>query len=288
MFRAVSSFDFVLARAIALASGAALALAAVPADSAPRPPLEPVVTYADLADLADRAPLVLRAQVRKVAVVEPERAPGLRAGWVRLYVEARTEALLSGPPLTGDALRYLVDVPLDAKGKVPKLTKLSVLLFARAVPGRPGELQLVAPDAQLRWGPLAEARLRGLLGELLAAGAPGRVNKVREAIYVPGNLAGEGETQLFLDTADGEPATITVVHKPGEPPRWSVSFSELADASGTPPARETLVWYRLACFLPAALEEGANVSATPEDRAQAEADYGFVRSGLGDCPRDRG
>ena len=153
-------------------------------------------------------------------MVEPERAPGLRAGWVRLYVEARTEALLSGPPLTGAALRYLADVPLDGKGKVPKLAKRSVLLFARAVAGRPGELQLVAPDAQVLWGPQAEARLRGVLGELLAPGAPGRVNKVREAIYVPGNLAGEGETQLFLDTADGEPATITVVHKPGDPPRW--------------------------------------------------------------------
>jgi hypothetical protein len=275
------------ARAVRPAVGAVLALAAMPAESAPRPPAEPLVTYADLVDLADRAPLVLRAQVRKVAMVEPERAPGLRAGWARLYVEARTEALLSGPPLTGAALRYLADVPLDGKGKVPKLAKRSVLLFARAVAGRPGELQLVAPDAQVLWGPLAEARLRGVLGELLAPGAPGRVNKVREAIHVPGNLAGEGETQLFLDTADGEPATITVVHKPGDPPRWSVSFSELADASGTPPERETLVWYRLACFLPAGLGEGAHVSATPEDTAQADADYAFVRDGLGACPRER-
>ncbi len=287
MLRQLSFNNFIGQRAVIIALGAAMAFGAVPADSAPRPPVEPVVTYADLADLADHAPLVLRAQVRKVAVVEPARAPGVRAGWVRLYIEARTETLLSGPPLTGAGLRYLVDVPLDAKGKLPKLAKRSVLLFARAVPGRPGELQLVAPDAQLLWGPQAELRLRGVLGELLAAGAPGRINKVREAIYVPGNLAGEGETQMFLDTADGEPATITVVHTPGAPPRWSVAFSELVDSSGVPPARETLLWYRLACFLPGALGEGANVSAGPEDAAQAAADYRFVRSDLGPCPRER-
>lgn len=271
-----------------LTFGAALALtAAGSAESAAPPPFEPPVTYADLMDLADHAPIVVRAQVRKVAVVEPARAPGLRPGQARLYVEAQTQALLAGPAQTGSALRYLADIPLDAKGKVPKLGRRSMLVFARGVPGRPGELQLLAPDAQVPWGPVAEQRLRGVLGELLAAGAPPRVSKVREAIYVPGNLAGEGETQLFLDTADGQPATISVVHVPGAAPRWSVSFSEVVDASGTPPARETLAWYRLACFLPAALGEGTNVSATEEDRAQAEADYRLVRSELGACPRTR-
>ena len=270
---------------------AALALfaaaAAGPAESAAPVPAEPSVTYADLVDLADRAPVVLRAQVARVAVVEPVRSIGLRPGWVRLYVEARTKTLLAGMPLTGAALRYLVDAPLDAKGKPPKLGRGDVLLFGRSVPGRPGDLQLVAPDAQLLWGPVTEQRLRGVLGELLIPGAPGRINGVREAIYVPGNLAGEGETQMFLDTASGEPASASVVHTPGALPRWSVSFSEVVDTSGEPPARETLAWYRLACFLPARLDDTINVSATPEDRAQAEQDYALVRSSLGPCPRER-
>ena len=253
----------------------------------PPPPFEPLVTYADLADLADHASVVVRAQVRQVAVVEPGRSTGLRPGWARLYIEAQTAALLSGSPQMGAALRYLADVPLDAKGKVPKLARRNVLVFARAVPGRVGELQLVAPDAQVLWGPATEQRLRGILGELLAPDAPPRVNKVREAIYVPGNLAGEGETQLFLDTANAEPATISVVHTPGEAVRWSVSFSEVVDTSGEPPARNTLAWYRLACFLPEGLGQGVNVSATDEDRAQAEADYRLVWTALGTCPRVR-
>lgn len=267
----------------------ALLAAALPsgAESARTPPPEPDVTYADLMDLADRATVVLRAQVAKVAVVEPERSAGLRPGWARLYVESRVKVLLAGPALTGGKLRYLVDVPLDAKGKVPKLGRADVLLFGRTVAGQPGDLQLVAPDAQVRWGPLAEVRLRGVLGELLAPGAPGRINGVREVIHVPGNLAGEGETQMFLDTASGEPASISVVHAPGALPRWSASFSEVVDTTGAPPVRETLAWYRLACFLPRSLGAEVNVSATPEDNARAVQDYALVRSSLGECPRMR-
>jgi hypothetical protein len=248
------------------------------------------VTYADLADLADRAPTVVRAQIAKAMPIEPARAPGVRPGWVRMYVEARTTALLSGPPLTGDSLRYLVDVPLDSRGKPPKLPRIAkrgVILFARTVADRPGELQLIAPDAQLLWDESLEARLKAVLTELLAPGAPGRINAVREAIYVPGNLAGEGETQLFLATPDGEPASISVIHQAGKAARWSVSFSEVVDASGEPPARDTLAWYRLACFLPPELPAGVNVSGTDADRAQAAADYRLVREGLGECPRSR-
>jgi len=248
------------------------------------------LTYADLVDLADRAPSVVRVQIRKVVPVEAARAPGVRPGWVRMYVEARPMGLLSGPPLPAESLRYLVDVPLDAKGKPPKLPRLAkrgVILFARTVADRPGELQLVAPDAQILWDEATEARLKAILTDLLAPGAPGRINGVREAIYVPGTLAGAGETQMFLDTADGEPASITVVHEPGKAARWSVSFSEVVDPTGEPPARETLAWYRLACFLPTLLPRGVAVSATDADRAQARVDYRTVRESLGDCPRAR-
>lgn len=269
---------------------------AAPAASTPRPAAPAggfataSLTYADLVDLADRAPSVVHVQIRKVVAVEPARAPGVRSGWVRMYVEGRPMGLLSGPPLPAESLRYLVDVPLDSKGKPPKLPRLAkrgVILFARTVAERPGELQLVAPDAQILWDEATEARIKGILTELLAPGAPGRISGVREAIYVPGTLAGEGETQMFLSTADGEPASITVLHAPGKAARWSVSFSEVVDPTGEPPARETLAWYRLACFLPMLLPRDAAVSATDVDRAQARMDYRMVRESLGDCPRSR-
>lgn len=279
----------------ALAAALAAVLAASPAgaDSPPAVPAlqaaaSPVATYADLADLADRAALVVRAEVRKVAEVDPARAAGLRPGWARLYIEARTEAVLGGRHTLGEALRYLADVPRDAKGKVPKLKKRSVILFAAPVAGRPGELQLVAPDAQLLADPALDARVRALLAELYAPGAVPRVTGVREAIHVVGNLAGEGETQLFLALANGQPAAITVTSAPGAPRRWNVSFSDVVDASAPPPAPETLAWYRLACFLPPQLPQGVAVPGGPRERQAALRDYRFVIDQLGPCPRLRG
>jgi hypothetical protein len=37
----------------------------------------------------------------------------------------------------GETLSFLADVPLDARGKVPKLRKMPVLLMGDTVPGRP-------------------------------------------------------------------------------------------------------------------------------------------------------
>ena len=274
-----------VATMLAFAAGTVCAKPAA-ADSRLIPP--PVAApYADLADLADGAPVVLRAQVRKLAPLDPARAGQLRPGWGRFYVEARTELLYAGRAPLGEALRYLVDLPLDPKGKPPALKKQSVLLFARPVAGRPGELQLVSPDAQLLWNPASEARLKGLLQELYAPGAPHKVTGVREAIQVPGTLAGEGETQLFLATANGEPAALAVSRSPGQPVKISVSFSEvLGEPTGVPP-RDTLAWYRLACFLPPVLPVGANISEGETARAAAGADYRFLLEQLGPCPRNR-
>lgn len=271
----------------AIAIAAMLLTAPLAAQDPVAAAMPPSPTYADLADLADSAPLVVRAELRKLAPVDAARARGVRTGHGRFYVEAKTQALIAGNAPLGEALRYLVDLPLDAKGKPPALKKRSVVVFARAVPARPGELQLVAPDAQFLWEPAMDARLRTILTELLGTSSPPRITGVREAIYVPGNLAGEGETQIFLNTAKGDPAAITVVHQPGQPPSWSASFSELLNDSGRPPQPETLAWYRLACFLPAVLPDGANVSATQEDQGVAESDYALVKRQLGVCARTR-
>lgn len=167
------------------------------------------LAYADLVDLALPAQVALRAQVRKAIRLKPQEAPGLPAGQARLYIEARTTALLIGPA-QGESVRFLADVPLDARGKVPKLNKTAVLVLARAVPGRPGELQLVAPDAMLALTPGREATLRAILTETAQPDAPPAITALREVLHVSGNLADEGETQLFLATATGAPVSISV------------------------------------------------------------------------------
>lgn len=277
----------ILAAGILALSAAGIVPATHAAVAAPPPAAPPAVTYADLADLADSAPLALKAQVRKITALEPERARGVKAGWGRFYIEARTRTLIAGNAVLGETLTYLADMPLDAKGRPPAVKNKDVLLFARTISGRSGELQLVAPDAQVLWHPESEATLRTILTALQAHDAPKRVRGVREAIYVPGNLAGEGETQMFLATADGSAASIVVQRKPGQTPQWGVTFSEVLEDTLTPPQPETLAWYRLACFMPQQLAATVNVSATPADKAAANEDYALVRRELGACPRNR-
>lgn len=244
-------------------------------------------TYADLADLADGADLVLKAQIRKQAQLKPERAVGVRPGYARLYIEADTLELLSGSSPVGESLRYLVDVPLDAKGRVPKLKKTEVILFTRPPSGRRGDLQLVNPTAQLAWSPQLDTNLRSILGELVSANARPSITGVRDALSIAGNLAGESETQIFLSTANDGPVSLTIIRRPRQAPVWGVSWSEIVDQAARPPRPQTLEWYRLACFLPADLPQAANLSDSGEARQRAAADYRYVRQQLGACPRAR-
>jgi len=258
---------------------------ALPGAAQPMPAMPLAATYADLAGLADSAPLVVHARVRKIARVEDERARGLRPGTARFYVMADTMALLTGDTPLGQSFAYLVDLPVDAGGKPMLRKKDGVILFARPVSGRPGELQLVRPGAQILWTAADEARVRTILTAQLAPDAPTKVTGVREITYVPGNLAGEGETQIFLNTRDSSAASITVRHQPGAAPAWGVSFSELVADVGHPPAPDTLEWYRLACFLPAAPPPGSNMSEGTEARRMADSDYRLVIASLGACTR---
>ncbi len=267
-----------------LAGAAMLALASPALGDSPPPPPPP--TYSDLADLSDASELIVRAKPQVVKAIPVAQVRGVRPGWKRFLVSAKTEALVFGRGALGGKVSYLVDLPIDAKGRAPK-PRGSMLLFARSVAGRPGELQLVAPDAQIPWDEALDARLRSLLAELTAPDAAPKVTGVREAIHVAGDLAGQGETQVFLITSRGDPAAITVQRDPASPPRWSVSFSEVVEASGEPPRRETLTWYRLACFLPRVLPGSVNISGAAADRARAASDYRMVLESLGPCQRSR-
>jgi hypothetical protein len=276
-----------LPRALAAAILLSATCLAAPAAAQDRAPVAPAATYADLADLAGAAAIVALVEVRDQAQVEPARAPGLAPGHARLYIEARTEALLAGRAALGESLVYLADVPLDAKGKAPKLKKQRFIVFADPVPGRPGSLQLVDPAAQLPAAPATEQLARSVIAALAAPGAPPAVTGFRDVMSVPGNLAGESETQLFLDTATGEPVSLSVVRRPGMQPTWGVSWSEIVDQSARPPEPQTVAWYRLACFLPARLPVDAFLQQDQASRRRAEADYEFIVQQLGGCPRTR-
>jgi hypothetical protein len=270
--------------ALPLALGACAAGGAQAA-TAPMAPAGPAPTYADLVGLAEDASVVAEVTVKSQAIVPPERAPGLGAGRTRLYLETQTLRVLKGPNALGESVHYLADVPLDAKGKPPKLKKLTFLVFAKTVAGQPGELQLVSPDAQLVFDAATEERVRSVIGQLVDRSTPPRITGVHDVISVAGNLAGESETQMFVDTVTGAPASLTVVRRPNMQPTWGVSWSEIVDQSAKPPERGTIAWYRLACSLPRRLGDGAFIQADSAGRQRAKADYQFILESLGPCGR---
>jgi hypothetical protein len=230
---------------------------------------------------------VAEVTVKSQATVPAERAPGLAAGRARLYLQTQTQRVLKGPSALGESVSYLADVPLGAKGKPPKLRKQAFIVFANTVAGRPGELQLVAPDAQLPLDPALEARVRTVIGQLVAPDAPPRITGVRDVISVAGNLAGESETQMFINTVGGAPVSLKVIRRPNMDTAWGVSWSEIVDQAAKPPERETIAWYRLACFLPRQLPANAFLQADAAGRGRAAADYRFILEQLGTCERAR-
>lgn len=242
-------------------------------------------TYADLASWSDKATMVIRAVVKRQIDVPVERAPGLQAGHARLYIEAETAALIAGSSPIRERFSYTVDVPRKANGKPPKLKKQLVVLFARSVPGRSDMVQLVSTAAQLPASAELELRLRPILQQLASADAPPRITGVRDVLPIFGNLVGESETQIFLNTADNSPASLTIVRRPGQDPRWGVSFSEIVDQAARPPEAETIGWYRLACALPSRLPGGAVLADSLDQRRLAERDYALVLRELGNCNR---
>ncbi|WP_374945202.1 hypothetical protein [Sphingomonas sp.] len=244
--------------------------------------------FADLADMVLAAPVIVDATIRSTARIKGNEAAGVVPGHQRQYIEADVGALIRGAGGTPARVGYLLDLAPYAAGRFAKLKKTRVIALARPVPQVPGQLQLVAPDAQLPWTADTDARVRAIAKAAVAADAPPPVNGIGNAFHVPGALPGEGETQVFVATADNTPMSLSILRRPGERPRWAVALSEVVDEAAGPPPRDTLLWYRLACGLPAALPDRATATLGADDAAQARTDYAFVLAQLGPCGRTRG
>lgn len=242
-------------------------------------------SYSDLADLALTAQVVAGVTVIKAERLKGELAPNLAAGRARFLIEAQTGMLLRGADGLSGTISYIADVALDAKGKAPKLKKARFILFANRVPGRPQEVRLTSPYSQLDWTQTTESTLRAILTESTAATAPPLVTGIGNAFHVPGAIPGESESQIFLTTADNRPISLSILRRPGEQPQWAVALGEMVDDSARAPAKDTLLWYRLACFLPARLPAKAVSALSATDAEAVRVDYRHVLTQLGPCGR---
>jgi hypothetical protein len=242
-------------------------------------------SYAMLADLALAAPAVVVVTVRDTVRLKDADAAGVAPGAVRFYIEGDVNALLSGKGGIPASVSWLADVPAPSANRIPKLKKARLILLARPIAGKPGTLQLVAKDAQFNWSQDLEARIRGILTEANAESRPPIITGVGHAFHVAGSIPGEGETQIFLKTADNRPVSLSILRRPGEDPRWSVALGEMVDDSAAAPPKDTLLWYRLACALPRSLPADSVSDQGADDATQARADYQLVLKGLGPCDR---
>jgi hypothetical protein len=262
----------------AAAQNAAAAPFAVPAQGS---------TYADIADLVVISPVILDAQIRKVTKLPDTQTIGVPANIQRVLVDATVSSLIRGNEGFAGSARFLLDIPRDAKGKIPKLQKQRYFLLGSKVAGSPGVLKLSRPDALVEWSAENDATLRSITQEAVQIEAPQAISGISGAFHTQGTVIGEGETQIFLRTAGGQPISISVLSRPGQTRRWAVSTGDVIDESAIAPARNTLLWYRFACSLPRALDAALVESGEARDIANAQADYRFVLDSLGPCGRTR-
>ncbi len=174
--------------------------------------------YARLARLALQSPVVVDAVIRSAARIPPAEATGLAPGHVRFFVTADVGALIRASGALPARIGYLVDVPFDPRGRAPNLKRQRVIAFARPVAGAADQIQLVTPDAQFAWDAALDTRVRDVVRSVVDPAAPPAITGIGNAFHVPGTLPGEGETQIFLQTATGDPVSLLVLRRPGV--RW--------------------------------------------------------------------
>jgi hypothetical protein len=242
--------------------------------------------YADVADLVTISPMILDVTVKKVQKLPPAQAIGVPENVQRSVIHADVTALIRGTKRVAGQVRFLLDIPKDAKGKVPKLKKQRFFILGKNVADRPDMIQLSKPNALISYSPANDSLLRAITREAVQIDAPPAILGVSSAFFSPGTVIGEGNTQIFLRAAGNQPFSISVASRPGQPKQWTVSTSELIEEAAATPKRNTLIWYRLACGLPRAMPANI-VQSGAETAAQAQADYKFVLDALGPCGRKR-
>ncbi|MGF7170169.1 hypothetical protein FHS91_001846 [Sphingobium xanthum] len=253
------------------------------AAESPPPPAAPSISYARLADLILASQTIATVKVKSLAVLPPERAPGLLPGQSRFYVEAESIGLIRGDSVIARKVAFLIDGP-TAKAKKPGLKGRTLILFGKSG-SNVAQLQLTSSSAAVDWSPANEALTRRVLKDAIASNLPPAITGISSAFHVAGAIRGESETQIFLDTADGTPISLSVIRRPDEQPRFSASLGEIVDDAASIPEPETMLWYRLACSLPQSLPPRALRGVEQADAQAATRDYLAFRQALAPCDR---
>jgi hypothetical protein len=257
---------------------AAPAMAAAQPAPPPPSPTDRLAGYADVADLALAAPLIVRATISKAGATNAREAGQAPAGRTRLAVTATVSNPLLAPAVIGATLSFLWDAPAGPRGKAPNVKGMEILAFLARSDAN-GATRLISRRAVQPWDPALADQVRAILAENRSGTIP-VVTGVSNGFRVDGTVPGESESQFFLTSADGKPVTLVVQNRPGEVRRVMVARGDIIDESAERVRPGTLLWYRLACFLPANLPAQVGGSDPALNR-----DWRDALASLGPCGR---
>jgi hypothetical protein len=247
-------------------------------------PPPPVPAYARVADLVSAAPAIAVVRVRTLTAIAPELSPGAPAGMRRLLVDADTISLIRGNDVLARQSRFLIDIVDTGERKLPGWKGRTLLIFGE-IQQRVDFFQLLSSTAAIAWSTENEALVRRIASDLAASDAPPVIAGVNSVFHVGGAVQGEGETQIFLDTANGAPVSLSIIRRPDEQPQFGVSLGELVDNSAALPAPDSPLWYRLACGLPDSLPASALRGQEEGDATAAAKDYAAFLKAMAPCER---
>lgn len=234
--------------------------------------------FADIADLALAAPTIVRATITRATPAPARQAGTAPTGRVRLAVTAAVSNPLLAPGPLGARLSFLWDAPAGPRGRAPNVKGMEILAFLGNVdPG--GATRLVSSRAVQPWDQALADQVRLILADQRSGRVP-VITGVSNGFRADGTVPGESESQFFLTSRDGRPLTLVVQNRPGEVRRVLLARGDIIDESAERVQPGTLLWYRLACALPATLPPGAG----SDDPALAR-DWRDALASLGPCNR---
>ncbi|MFM2099370.1 MAG: hypothetical protein RLZZ366_909, partial [Pseudomonadota bacterium] len=107
------------------------------------------LTYADIADLSLASSIAAEIRIRSAETIKGALAAGVPPSQQRYVITADVVRLIRGQDGLAPRITYVFDALRDSRGQLPKLKKAQMILFAVPVSGRPAEVRLIAPDAQI-------------------------------------------------------------------------------------------------------------------------------------------
>jgi hypothetical protein len=261
--------------------GAAIAFATpLVAQLAPTP-------YPVAARLYLNSPVVARGLIKsqsKLGKKETAALPALPPGQGRAMLVAELQTVLKAPDALPAQLKFLWQGPLDAKGKVPGFKKQTLLLFltpvtANGVTGYGlSDINSVRP-----WQPAEDTQLRAIATAAQDPAQRGLAIKGVRTTFVtlPGDANSDPYVHILFATMSDAPLAAILEKQSG---KWVLrtTMTDL-DQDAAAIERQSLLWYHMACGLPAAPPSNVIKQPTEAESALAREAWSGMLEQLGPC-----